>query len=509
METEKINKTLVKNIIWTFVYALFTLLIVLHHEIWADEAQVWMIAKNVSFLGLFKHLVNEGHPSFFYLVMMPFAKMGFSAFFMQIVCWASMCCAVFLLLQFSPFNGFAKFAVITSAGFLYFFPVIARSYSIIPLLVFALAVLYPKAKEKPFLYAILLVILANTHVIMFAFCALLAVFFFLDNVLKNSENELQQADRVKNKISFAIMCAGLLAVILQLGGTTSSNAFIKFDFINLIANAVKVFSEFFINGFDEQYADTSQIMLSDIGTVLIFLSVILYIFLFVCLLKRSKKMFLLAFLGVGFQIAVYIVGYNHWIFVTRIFCAHLIMLFCFWIVLGDKNSGMESKGFFGTKTLNAALACFFLITMLNGLKFAVLDLFNPYSGAKETAEFIEKNIDKNNSIIVTDNDPYAIALVYYLDGKYDIYSARTQKVLRYIIWDKNLYHVLDGSKWAVYADYMREYNDDFKGKKIYAVVSDFNLYKLNVKNINGYKLLFKSKPAVKKYEGFRVLEYSR
>ena len=102
-----------------------------------------------------------------------------------------MCCAVFLLLQFSPFNGFAKFAVITSAGFLYFFPVIARSYSIIPLLVFALAVLYPKAKEKPFLYAILLVILANTHVIMFAFCALLAVFFFLDNVLKNSENELQ------------------------------------------------------------------------------------------------------------------------------------------------------------------------------------------------------------------------------------------------------------------------------------------------------------------------------
>ncbi len=95
-------------------------------------------------------------------------------------------------------------------------------------------------------------------------------FSFLDNVLKNSENELQQADRVKNKISFAVMCAGLLAVILQLGGTTSSNAFIKFDFINLIANAVKVFSEFFINGFDEQYADTSQIMLSDIGTVLIF-----------------------------------------------------------------------------------------------------------------------------------------------------------------------------------------------------------------------------------------------
>ena len=99
--------------------------------------------------------------------------------------------------------------------------------------------------------------------------------------------------------------------------------------------------------------------------------------------------------------------------------------------------------------------------------------------------------------------------MYYLDGKYDIYSARTQKVLHYIIWDKNLYHVLDGSKWAVYTEYIKEYNDDFKDKKIYAIVSDFNLYKLNVKNINDYKLLFKSKPAVKKFEGFRVLEYNR
>ena len=493
------KKVFIKNIIFTLLYALFTLIVVMHHEIWADEAQVWQIAKNVSFLGLFKHLINEGHPSFFYLIMMPFAKMGLTAAVMQTICWVSMCASVFLLLQFSPFKGFAKFAIITSAGFLYFFPVIARSYSVIPLFVFALAILYPKAKEKPFLYAFLLAVLANTHIIMFVFCALLAVFFFFENVFKNSEN--------KFKISFAVMCAGLLAVVLQLGGTTSSNAFIKFDFINLIANSVKVFSEFFINCFDEQYADTAGIMFSNIGTVLILLSAILYIFFFAALLKRNKKMFLLAFLGIGFQLAVYIFGYSHWIFVTRIFCAHLIILFCFWVVLADRDSEIKQKIFFNTKILNAVIGCFFLITILNGLKFAVLDLFNPYSGAKETAEYIEKNIDKNNSILVTDNDPYTIALVYYLDGKYEIYSARTQKPLKYIIWTENLYHVLDGSTWAVYTDYMKKYNNDFKNKKIYAIVSDFNLYKLNIEEISSYKLLFKSKPAIKKYEGFRVLEY--
>lgn len=48
------------NILYTLLYGIFTLIVVLSHEIWADEAQVWQIVQNVSFLGLFKHLVNEG-----------------------------------------------------------------------------------------------------------------------------------------------------------------------------------------------------------------------------------------------------------------------------------------------------------------------------------------------------------------------------------------------------------------------------------------------------------------
>lgn len=64
------------NILYTLLYGIFTLIVVLSHEIWADEAQVWQIVQNVSFLGLFKHLVNEGHPSLFYIINMPFAKAG-------------------------------------------------------------------------------------------------------------------------------------------------------------------------------------------------------------------------------------------------------------------------------------------------------------------------------------------------------------------------------------------------------------------------------------------------
>ena len=67
---EKFLKILNSNIFYTFIYAICTLVIVLHHEIWADEAQVWQLVKNLSVMELFKHLVNEGHPAFFYLINM-------------------------------------------------------------------------------------------------------------------------------------------------------------------------------------------------------------------------------------------------------------------------------------------------------------------------------------------------------------------------------------------------------------------------------------------------------
>ena len=212
------KKNLVLNTFFTALYAVFTLVTVLHHEIWSDEAQVWQIVQNVSFLGLFKHLVNEGHPSFFYLLVMPFAKIfqtvG-SIIIMQIICWAFMCASVFLLLQYSPFSKFAKFAIVTSAGFLYFLPINARSYSVLPFFVFLLAILYPKSKEKPLIYSIILAITANVHVIMFLFCAIFTILFMYEN-------------RAKKYIpSYTIMILSLLAVVLQLAGTSSSNEFIS------------------------------------------------------------------------------------------------------------------------------------------------------------------------------------------------------------------------------------------------------------------------------------------
>ena len=238
LKTEN-KKSLIINLICFFLYAAATLAIVLRHEIWADEAQVWLIVKNLGFVDLFKHLVLEGHPALFYLLMMPFAKMNVSIFFMQIFCWLCSCAGVFLLLTFAPFNRITKCAIITGAGFLYFFPVIARSYSLLPLLIFILAVIYKDRLKHPLLFALLLALIANTHVIMFGFVFITGLFFLL---------EIFKEKKLGNSIcTSAIIITGLLAVVIQLWGTENANSMINFSTQNIWSSCIIVPVQFFVN----------------------------------------------------------------------------------------------------------------------------------------------------------------------------------------------------------------------------------------------------------------------
>ena len=497
------KKILLKNIFFTILYAIFTLILVLHHEIWADEAQVWMLAKYLSIPELFKHLVNEGHPSLFYLLMMPFAKTGMSIFCMQFVCWISTVISVFLLLQYSPFSKGAKLAIITSAGFLYFFPVLARTYSVLPMLVFFTAILYPKSEKHPFLYSTILFITANIHVIMLGFVGILGCIFAYDNIIKPWK-QLQKTEKQKYISAVFIVFLGMFLVWLQLHGTTSSNAFIKYDFGNIISNTFSVTTKFFVDAYDARFSDTFEYLtISNTIFCILIVSIILYITLFVILFKTNKKMFLIALCGVGFQFVVYILAYNYCVYVSRIFCAHIIVLFALWYVMNDKNTTEKTK-----KVINITLILFLIITLFNGIKYSLWDMLYNYSAAKPTAEFVEKNINKENSIIITDNIPYCMSLIYYLDGKYDIYSALTKKSIKYIVWDKTMYHFLSEEGWDDYMQYMKTVDKEFLTKKLYVVLPTFQKYMFDVNNLKNFKKIYESKDTVLKFEGYRIYEYT-
>ena len=446
-------------VIITLIYAVLTLLCVFNHEVFNDEIQVWQLAKYLNPIELFNRLHNEGHPAFFYLLVMPFAKLFSNGILMQLICWLSSCLAVFILLKYAPFKLYVKLAIISSAGFLYFYPVIARSYSILPVLVFLAAILYLSRKKHPVLYALVLFLIANTHIIMFGFVFVLFVFFLKDIVCEKL---------YKNNFSFPLaaffMFIGLCLVLFQIHDTTVNNSFISIHFDRLWLNAFKVIPNFFANAYlykHEIYDVGKKLFLFDI--IAIFIIFINFVMIFINLFLNNKRMFLIAFLSVCFQLVIYIFAYPHYIFVNRIFSAYIIIIFCMWILIADGTTNKKYK-ICSIKAINIMLFIMFILTFKNGLNYYLMDVKELKQAEQPAVDFISENIDKN-SFILTEHEPHSLNIVYLLKGKYKIYSVVRDEELKYVKWDDKAIQLLSNNDWILGAIYYRQ-----KYQNIYVII---------------------------------------
>lgn len=495
------KKLLFTSIIITFIYGILTLNTVLYHEVWADEAQVWQLCSHLNLFELIKHLSNEGHPALFYILVMPFAKLFSNIIYMKLICWAFMAASVFLLVYYSPFKIYTKLAIILSAGFLYFFPVLARNYSIIPFLVFLAAILYNKSKEHPILYATTLALIANTHIIMFCFTAILGIDFYYQNILLNIRNK-QIQNLKKYILPFFIICFGCLIVFYMLCDTTNNNVFLKIDLTNLSLAIQRILLLFFINAYNYDIGINLQLYKPLLDVFLIFSMIILYILCFINLFKRSKKLFSIALLSILFQLAIYIFAYNSFVYVNRIFCSHIILIFCLWLSIN--NNSEDKKGFSSILTTNILLTLFFGLTIYNGINYTQYDLKMDYSGAKSTAEYIKKNINPETSLLLIDNEPYMISLAYYLKDTHKLYSVFRKKDLEYVRWDNTTVSNYADLGWSQYVSYMHETTP----KDLYVInVSSDKKHIIEETQKDFFKLIFKSPKSIEKYEGYRIFEY--
>ena len=64
------------NIVVLVLYAVLLFMIMGRHEPFRDEAQQWLLARDLSVPALIRQMSYEGHPCLWYLILMPFAKAG-------------------------------------------------------------------------------------------------------------------------------------------------------------------------------------------------------------------------------------------------------------------------------------------------------------------------------------------------------------------------------------------------------------------------------------------------
>ena len=173
------------NLLILILYSILVIVIATNHELSQDETQAWLIARDLNFIDIIKQMQYEGHSFLWHFIIAPFAKLGFSVNSQKIITCFFSISTVFMILKKSPFKNLLKVLLVFSSGMIYYYSAFARPYCMIPFLLACIAINYEKRKDHPYRYAILVGLLANTHLIMLPTSVLLMITFWGEELIKN------------------------------------------------------------------------------------------------------------------------------------------------------------------------------------------------------------------------------------------------------------------------------------------------------------------------------------
>ena len=473
----------------TAVYACVTFYLMLRHEIWADEAQPWLMAQSLSLSGLLKEASAKGHPYLLYLLIFPFAKAGAGIFLLKILCWISSVAAAALLCFYAPFSAALKIIILSGAPFLYFFPAIARSYSLVPPLLFAAAAFYPficgeKIKKSFFFfYTAAAILIGQTHLIMTGLSYIMLAESLL--IIKRKNESFSAAEKTA---CISAAAAGFLLPLFQIiYGISLNNSFALYPFYTFVYHpAIFFFAGFFtpfVPGFiSDRFilpagASAGIYEPADSALIAAATAAAFIAAAFILLKKLSRKDFFLCIAALVSQLGIYLFVYPV-IFPARIHCFTAALIFFFWRAFSSSDNNKNAcKG-----PLCAAIYVFFALLVPSGIWFAWKDISQPFSSAREMAEAIKENLPEDAPVYVQYD--VAEALVYELGKRPLLYNGGTP--LKYSRLNEPVLNSGEGTVWP---------EDGF--------------YLVSMPETDAGSCLYRTKPAIKRGETFCISYYGR
>jgi len=157
---------------WTAfgLYLLFLALVVPHHEPWADEAQAWLIARDLPLPGIFHQAGYEGTPALWFCLLKVLCWLHTPYLGMRWLSAASAATGVFLFLRYSRFPLPLKLLLPFTFWIQYQYAVVSRNYVLFVPLLFAVAALYRERWRRFILLSLAMAALAqvSTHALLFS-----------------------------------------------------------------------------------------------------------------------------------------------------------------------------------------------------------------------------------------------------------------------------------------------------------------------------------------------------
>ncbi len=408
-----------------FFWGIFSIYIVISyfavrtHELWGDEMQAWLIARDLPIIGIIKQMAKEGHSCMWHLILVPFAKFGFSCEIIKYISWSFCIVTVAIILKKAPFNKFLKVLLVFSTGFMYFYSAHSRCYSMIPLFLALIAVVYKNRHEKPYKYNILLFLLANTHVIMLPTVFLLLVFYIIEG-LKNKKYE-------KKKVicSSIIGMLGIIIFLLQALQMYFSTTFVmEFSKYKGDNNIYTIFMDLI--------SLIKQIKFQLVGSAIVpywkFAVIDIAVILATLAIIGNKKQAVIFWGQLLFCIVLETLKWFSNVY--RVVLIIYTMMFWLWNYNEDEKS-IENKETY-RKILSISFVIILVITIPQYGKLMIEDYTKSYSASKDTAEYIKENVNKGAVFICRHEDMVNAVIGYLKKDEYLFYCIDDENYFTYI-----------------------------------------------------------------------------
>ena len=217
------SKALAAFVLYTIVIAIGALV----HEPWWDEAQAWLIARDAPIADLYlRHVAYEGHPPLWHLLLAIPAKASLPYGSLKVVAALAALLGVYLLLFRLTFVPLIIRLLVPFTFFIaYQYTVVARSYVLLPPILWGIALLYERRAERFGTFTLLLILLSNVSVHGLAIASGLALLFLID-VLRGKIpiTQMKRSTFILCTIAFVLNAIVLIVILMPPSDLQSKDA---------------------------------------------------------------------------------------------------------------------------------------------------------------------------------------------------------------------------------------------------------------------------------------------
>ncbi len=454
------NKELIFNIIIFLIYVIVTSYIGIHHENWSDEAQSWLISRDLSIIDIFKEMKYEQHSMLWNLILIPFIKLGFPYEYFSMISCFIVDISVYIILFKIKTRKIIKLFIIFSEPYIYFYSSIARCYCLIPLFISILIMLEQNKEKNIYLHAIILAFLVNTHAIMIPIVVIIALVKYVNNIreykIKNDNKNIR-----KSVISLCIVGLGIIMFLIQIINIKSS---IVLDHIKHVQD-VKVMMYRVLS----TLKNICFYILPDVVSVILFLILGILTIVVSKYYKRQAIIFWISFFCISIV--------NCKIFLhSNIQRSQIIIILLFYIAVDIYRNKKENVPKYIKRIAISIYIVICTSSIIDTLPIIKCEIKENYSSAKETMEYINSNYGDGYTICCFSNYFNSTALIPYANKEYKFYDLVNEREWTYYHWDKTAKEYRDTKMENVELALINRIKNN---KKVVLVVSEEMNYLVN------------------------------